>query len=197
VRALRGQIVVASLGCAAVLAAAAPRAGSSAAVGTGLAQSTPLRPQDPDVVGQVETRHLRVNLRLGQPKAPIGARATLVAEVVPKTRMHVYAPGQPGYVSVELKLAASTDYKAAPPVFPAAKQLYLEPIKETVSVYDAAFRITQPITLTETPELRRRVAAREPLTIAGTLRYQACDDAVCYRPETTPLTWTVPLASGK
>jgi hypothetical protein len=44
-----------------------------------------------------------------------------------------------------------------------------------------------------TISLRQRAAARETLTILGQLRYQACDDAVCYRPETLPIAWTVEL----
>ena len=31
------------------------------------------------------------------------------------------------------------------------------------------------------------------LTIKGTLRYQACDDKVCYLPQSIPLSWTVGL----
>ena len=30
-----------------------------------------------------------------------------------------------------------------------------------------------------------------PLTIKGTLRYQACDDKVCFRPTNVPVEWTV------
>jgi hypothetical protein len=27
--------------------------------------------------------------------------------------------------------------------------------------------------------------------VAGTLRYQACDEKTCYLPENAPLTWTI------
>jgi len=33
------------------------------------------------------------------------------------------------------------------------------------------------------------------LTITGVLNYQACDDKVCFTPQTVPLTWTVGLRS--
>jgi hypothetical protein len=29
------------------------------------------------------------------------------------------------------------------------------------------------------------------LTIAGTFAYQACDDKVCFLPQTVPLSWTI------
>jgi hypothetical protein len=31
------------------------------------------------------------------------------------------------------------------------------------------------------------------MTIAGTLQYQACDDKVCFTPQSVPLTWTLGL----
>ena len=149
------------------------------------------------VVGEAVARYLRVRLRrAAAPSAP-GARATLVAEIVPAPKMHVYAPGQREYLSIELTLPASPDYKAAPPVFPPPKALYLEPIKTTVQVFDAPFRITQVITLARTPALQRRAAAGDSIIVIGTLRYQACDDLVCYRPDTAALSWPVPLNRGK
>ena len=31
------------------------------------------------------------------------------------------------------------------------------------------------------------------MTIKGELNYQACDDTVCFTPQTVPLSWTVVL----
>jgi hypothetical protein len=70
---------------------------------------------------------------------------------------------------------------------------YYAPLRETVKVYDKPFRISQDVTLAATADLRRRAAAGEPLTITATLDYQACDDRVCYRPDSLTLTWTIPL----
>ncbi len=33
--------------------------------------------------------------------------------------------------------------------------------------------------------------AEGKLVIGGSFRYQACDDAVCYPPETVPVSWTL------
>jgi len=107
--------------------------------------------------------------------------------------MHVYAPGQEGYIPVGLTLPESADYRAAEAIFPPSGTYFFEPLKETVKVYDAPFRIRKEITLALSRELRQRAAARETLTIAGELTYQACDDAVCYRPDSIPVTWTVRL----
>jgi hypothetical protein len=95
---------------------------------------------------------------------------------------------------VTLTIDDSPDYRLAADVaFPEPGTYYFEPLDETVRVYDAPFRVTQPVTLALTRELRQRASARETLTITGTLAYQACDDTVCYRPDSIPLIWTVRL----
>ena len=69
--------------------------------------------------------------------------------------------------------------------FPASEKLFFKPLNETQRVYSHPFRITQPVTIA-----RQRGGT---VTVKGTLRYQACDDAVCYLPATVPLTWTVKI----
>ena len=77
-------------------------------------------------------------------------------------------------------------------MFPTAKR-FVDPVGERVQVYDQPFRIRQDVTLALTPSMRQRATAKESLVIAGALEYQACDDKVCYRPETIPVQWTVAL----
>jgi len=146
-------------------------------------------------VGARSAAGKQVAVRLGTSDAEVapGKRLTLIVDVTPMPKMHVYAPGQEGYIPVGLTLSESADYRAAAPQFPPAGTYFYEPLKETVRVYDAPFRITSEITLALSRELRQRAAARETLTIAGELAYQACDDAVCYRPDSIPVTWTVKL----
>ena len=122
-----------------------------------------------------------------------GQRVTLITDVVPKPSMHVYAPGQTGYLPIAVNLDPSADFRAHAMRFPAAGTYFFAPLKETVKVFDKPSRLTQEITLALTPELRKRATAKESLVITGSLNYQACDDKVCYRPETIPLVWTIQL----
>jgi hypothetical protein len=139
-------------------------------------------------------KQVSVEAGTSDPTAAPGARLTLIADVTPGEKMHVYAPGQDAYISVTLTLDDSDDFKlAAPASFPAPGSYYFEPLDETVKVYDEPFRIAQEITLALSREFRQRAAARETLTVTGTLAYQACDDAVCYRPDSIPMSWTVSL----
>jgi len=140
----------------------------------------------------------QVALRLGSRDAAAipGQPIELVAEFSLKPKMHVYAPGQADYIPISLTLGESADFKAEPAVYPVARSLYLEPIQQSVKVYENTFRITQRVTIELTPDLKRRAVAGDTLTIPATLKYQACDDVVCYRPETVKLTWQIKLATA-
>ena len=128
----------------------------------------------------VETMHLKVATSVSD-KPSRGGHISLFVDVEPKSTMHVYAPGQDGFIVVTLTLEKNAAYTAAPPKFPAPEKLVFEPLNETQLVYSKPFRIVQDITRTKTG----------PLTVKGTLRYQACDDKVCFRPANVPVEWTL------
>lgn len=139
-------------------------------------------------------RQLDATVSQSAASARPGGTVALLIDVRPKPGMHVYAPEQTGgYIRIDLDLDEDAAFKAAQPVFPKASDYRFEPLNETFKVFDAPFRIRQDITLALTPALRRRAAAKEVLAITGTLRYQACDDQVCYRPDEIKVAWTVAL----
>jgi thiol:disulfide interchange protein DsbD len=131
-----------------------------------------------------ETAHLVVTTSVAAEAAP-GGKVSLLVEVEPKPSMHVYAPGQKGYQAIALTLDAGPSFTAAKAKYPAGEKLFMPLLNETQLVYSKPFRITQDVTL-------RAAAAPGPLTVKGTLRYQACDDKICYRPVTIPVAWTLP-----
>jgi hypothetical protein len=126
--------------------------------------------------------------------ASVGHRISLKVEVRPGPRMHVYAPGQKGYIPIALRLTPGATFKLFPVQFPRSTTYHYKPLNETVQVYSAPFTLTQDITIALTPEVRTRARQGEVLTITGEIEYQACDDKVCYRPETIPVEWKVTLS---
>ena len=141
---------------------------------------------------EVLGKYVRVRVGATDQIAAPGHRITLTLDVTPGPKIHVYAPGQNGYIPVSLKMNESPDWKASVPLFPPATP-FIDPLKERVQVFDKPFRVTQNLTLTLTPSMRQRATAHETLVIAGAFEYQACDDKVCYRPETVPVQWTLSL----
>ena len=118
-------------------------------------------------------------------------RITLVADFQLPPKMHVYAPEVQNYIPIRLELDASPNYTAQPAEYPKSETLYLPAIKETVPVYQGKFRITQDVTVAAGNVLQPILAGSQELKITGKLRYQACDDKICYTPVDVPLEWTI------
>ncbi len=131
----------------------------------------------------VETRHLKITTSAVAAKPN---RLSLFVDVTPKPKMHLYPPGQQGFSTITLTLDPNPAFTAAPVRFPPAEKIVLEAVHETQFIYAKPFRIVQDLTLTEGR------AGASPLVVKGSLRYQACDDRICYLPQTVPLTWSIP-----
>jgi DsbC/DsbD-like thiol-disulfide interchange protein len=127
----------------------------------------------------VETKHVTITPSVSR----TSGRVSLIVDVAPKPKMHVYTPEQKGYISISLTLNPVDGVKAGQAVFPKGEKLFFPELKETQIVYSKPFRITQPVTLAK--------GAVSEMTITGTVRYQACDDSICYLPQDVPVTWQI------
>ena len=143
---------------------------------------------------EVTTPHLTVRTWPSDEVVAPGERFSLVFDVVPKEKIHVYAPGQTGYIPIAVTLDEDPAFKAHPIAFPEPDIYYFAPLDERVKVYSHPFRLVQELTLSLSQEMRARSAeAGATLTIRGRIQYQACDDQVCFMPATVPVEWTVAL----
>ena len=118
-----------------------------------------------------------------QVSGPAGTRLSLFVDVTPKPGMHVYAPGNADYIPITVKLSPTTEIKAGKVAYPKSEVMTLA--DEKVSVFQKPFRLTQDVTLDKSAK------AGSTIAVAGTVQYQACDDKVCYPPESAPVTWAV------
>jgi DsbC/DsbD-like thiol-disulfide interchange protein len=118
-----------------------------------------------------------------------GDHITLTLDVDLRPNVHVYAPGAENYIPITWTLDESPAYKTAEVHMPTPRKLYLPVIDETVPVYEGHFRLTRDVTIGPESALHE-----DRIGIAGTLRYQACDDQMCYKPEKLPLQWTFAVA---
>jgi Disulphide bond corrector protein DsbC len=121
-----------------------------------------------------------------------GQRVALILDIDLEPGMHVYAPGVAGsYISIDWKMQDSEGAAVHPAIFPRSEKLYLKAIGETVPAYRNHFRMTRDITI------GRSIDGSGKFTLTGSLRYQACDDRVCYIPQELHLTWTFQYAGAK
>ena len=124
-----------------------------------------------------------------------GNRFSLVAEVTPHSRMHVYAPGAEtfGYRVISLNLEPNPRIQLLPVKYPSAEIYDFKPLKQRVPVFQKPFRLVQELVLDGTPASQQALAGKTELTIAGELWYQACDDKICYNPVSMPVSWKLSL----
>ena len=142
----------------------------------------------------IDGRQLSVVTSQSAVSASPGATVSLFLDVTPKPKMHVYAPEERGdYIRIELLLDRTPGVRARKAVYPKASNYFFAPLNETFKVYAKPFRIRQDVVLPHTAAFRRQAGAAKSLSVTGTLRYQACDDEVCYRPQEIKVAWTVGL----
>jgi len=140
---------------------------------------------------EAETKHLK--LRYGATESTVrpGNLVALAVEVELKPGMHVYAPGvQSSYIPIDWKMPNSTSWLARPAQYPAARTLHPPAIQESVPVYENRFRLTRELLVGQSGEIRPALGPDNKLKVEGSLRYQACDDKICYAPVTVPLEWS-------
>src|SRR5262245_1517535 len=122
-----------------------------------------------------------------------GTHFSIVLDVRPLAGVHVYAPGVTGYKPIRLSIQPQPGLIVRDAQYPRPEIYHFQPLDERVLVYQRPFRIVQDVTIDASPEGQAALKDRSSLTITGGLDYQACDDTVCFTPQSVPLTWTVSL----
>lgn len=94
------------------------------------------------------------------------------------------APRDPLLIPTELRIDAPAGVEVAEIVFPKAVEFRLEGSDQALLVFERDFTIGIQLDIAGT------VATGE-LTVPARLRYQACDDKVCYAPTSAATAWTL------
>lgn len=132
--------------------------------------------------------HLSMKAVVSDDTVAPGSRVTLAVDITPARNIHVYAPGAE-YQVIELKLDPNPLVVTHPVRYPESEKYHFKPLNETVPVFQKPFRLTQDVTLAATREAQKTLASQTTLVLSGRLEYQACDDAICFRPTAIPFTF--------
>ena len=122
-----------------------------------------------------------------------GTQFSLVLDVRPAQGVHVYAPGVTGYKPITLAVDAQPGVVTRSAHYPQSEDYHFKPLNEHVQVFQRPFRIVQDVLIDASPGGQAALKDKTSVTIKGVLHYQACDDKVCFTPQSVPLTWTVTL----
>ena len=120
-----------------------------------------------------------------------GRPIVLSLDMRPAPGIHVYAPGNPRYIPVSVTITVPPGVQLHAAVYPQGEDYVFGELKETVKVYSRPFQVRQQIVVSRDAAKAAGVA----MTIGGSVRYQACDDKVCFPPATAPVTITLPIAT--
>ncbi len=142
---------------------------------------------------KISTEHFDVTTYPSDAAIAPGNRITIAFDVVPRRGIHVYAPGAHGYRVISLNLESQPAIRTLPMTYPASQLYLFKPLNERVPVYARPFTLLQDIVLEGTPQAQAALRGKDSLTLNGTLDYQACDEKICFNPETVPLSWTFTL----
>lgn len=144
-------------------------------------------------VQEASTRHLKLRTWTSNEIVYPGSRLTLVLEVALGRKLHVYAPGvHSEYIAVDWQVPEGPGWTTFPAEYPPSRTLYLKAIREKVPVFERTFRVLRDIKVRQGKELAA-AALEGRIRVSGSFRYQACDDRVCYPPESVPLQWELDL----
>jgi len=143
---------------------------------------------------RIEAPNLDLTVYASDETVAPGHRFSLVLDITPRELIHVYAPPQESYQAISLELEPVPGLERHPMTFPPSEEYHFVPLDERVQVYMRPFRLIQDVHFAVSDQLSAMSEHdSRPVTIRGTLSYQACDDRLCYPPEDVPVAWSVEI----
>jgi thiol:disulfide interchange protein len=112
------------------------------------------------------------------------ARAALMVRLPPQLHVQSDAPRDPSLIPTVLTLNPPAQFKAVEIVFPEPKDFEQAGQSQPLAVFENEFAIGVRFDVAGD-------ATPGTVEIPGQLRYQACDDKLCYPPVTAPVLWTL------
>jgi len=128
--------------------------------------------------------------RLVEAPASAGSIARVALRVMLPEGFHVQSnqPRDPALIATVLGVDPPAGVQALEVVFPKAIDFKQQGTPEPLAVFEREFLVGA----------RFEIDANQPpgdLVIPARLRYQACDDKVCFRPMTADVSWTIPVVA--
>ena len=137
-----------------------------------------------------DTMHLTVHTSISDTAVTPGKPVSLAFEITPKRNMHVYAPGKHDYQVITIRVDPQPWLKVQPTKYPPSEIYHFKALDEKVETYGKPFKLVQEISVLDTPEAKKALAAG-PVKVSARLEYQACDDKVCYAPTRIPVSFAL------
>ena len=142
---------------------------------------------------KISTAHLEITTYPSNAAIAVGDRFSVVLEIQPHSKIHVYAPGAKAYRVISLNIEPDPQVRVLSLQYPASEEYFFKPLNEHVPVFQKPFRLVQELVLEGTPQAQAALRGKENVTVRGALQYQACNDRECFNPVSVPVSWTMAL----
>jgi len=143
------------------------------------------------LVVSVQAQDIRVESFLSHDKLAPGQafRIAVVLELPAPWHCNANPPSAPEFIPTTLSFTANEAVTLGKITYPAGQTVKVSWAETPVALYSGK------ITIFADAKLAGK--ATGPVTINGTVRYQACDDQVCYAPKTLPVNLTAAIGAGQ
>jgi DsbC/DsbD-like thiol-disulfide interchange protein len=111
----------------------------------------------------------------GTPAPGAEVTAVVAFEIDPGYHTHSNKPSEKNFIATVLTVQPAHGVNAGEAVYPKGKTQKVAGLDKPLSVFEGQFTISVPLKLDSSAKL--------PLTVPASLRYQACQGAVCYPPK--------------
>ena len=123
-------------------------------------------------------------------RAGTSVRAAVQVRLPETLHVQSNAPRDPSFIATALTVEPPPGVSVTEIVYPKAKDLVQEGLEEPLTVFDHEFAIG--VVFEVAPG-----AAAGVLDVPGTLRYQACDERMCYAPSNADVRWSVRVVGAQ
>ncbi len=147
----------------------------------------------PVAATKISTKHLDIVTYPSDPVIAPGNRFSVVLNIEPHAKIHLYAPGAKDYLVIRLNMEPNPQVNVLAMQYPKSEIYFYKPLKERVPVFQKPFRLVQGLVLDGTLQAQAALRGKDSVTLKGSLEYQACDDKQCFIPVSVPLSWTMKL----
>lgn len=153
------------------------------------AEAKPTEPRPSVAMPKLETKYVSVGklplTKIGRNKA---VEISIPVTVMPGHHIQSNPASNPQLIATKLELVGPQGVVIGEPIYPPGKPYRLQGSPTEISTYDGVFEVKVPVTASAK-------ARPGEGRIAGKLRYQACNDKICFFPQTALV--SIPIEVSK
>jgi hypothetical protein len=154
----------------------------------------PAAAQQRSLPRRIQTEHLDISTYTTADTMTAGSVMSIVLEITPHDRIHVYAPGATGYKIITLKVNDHPLLTAGPLQYGPSETYLFKPLNERVQVFQKPFTLKQPMSFRASDQAIAAAGRTGTVTINAQLEYQACNDTICFLPKSVPIAYTLKVS---